>query len=122
MSVTILAVTGWPLQKKYFETVAALPQRRSFDIIGHFDLITKNNTQGKFMDVSSPAYLDMGFEAIHALKGKIPLFEVNTGGDRPQLPHSPLPANGIFKRILPLRLWRGHHLRLSRQKHHRLLV
>ncbi len=70
---------GLAFAKKYFETVAALPERRKFDIIGHFDLITKNNTQGKFMDVSSPAYLDMGFEAIHALKGKIPLFEVNTG-------------------------------------------
>ena len=65
--------------KKYFETVARLPEIKNFDIIGHFDLITKNNEQGRFIDVSSKEYLNLGYEAIHALKGKIPFFEVNTG-------------------------------------------
>ena len=59
--------------------MARLPEKKSFDIIGHFDLLTKNNEQGRFLDVSSKQYLDLGMEAIHALKGKIPLFEVNTG-------------------------------------------
>ena len=65
--------------KKYYETVARLPEKASFDILGHFDLITKNNEAGKFLDVSSKEYLGIGFETIHALKGKIPFFEVNTG-------------------------------------------
>lgn len=65
--------------KKYYETVARLPEKASFDILGHFDLITKNNETGKFLDVSSKEYLGIGFETIHALKGKIPFFEVNTG-------------------------------------------
>ena len=53
----------------------------SFDpvTLGHFDIITKNNEKGKFLDTSCKEYLDFGFEAIHALRGKIPLFEVNTG-------------------------------------------
>ncbi len=70
---------GLSFARKYFETVASLPQRTNIDIIGHFDLITKNNEKGRFLDVSAKEYLDLGFEAIHALKGKIPLFEVNTG-------------------------------------------
>lgn len=70
---------GMSFAKKYFETVARLPERKNIDIIGHFDLITKNNEKGNFIDVSSAEYLKWGFEAIHALKGKIPFFEVNTG-------------------------------------------
>ena len=65
--------------KAYFETVARLPERGKFDIIGHFDLVAKNNEKGNFLDTSSKEYLDLGMEAIHALKGKIPFFEVNTG-------------------------------------------
>lgn len=70
---------GLKFAKKYFETVARLPEKGRFDIIGHFDLITKNNERGKYIDVFSKKYLNFGFEAIHALKGKIPFFEVNTG-------------------------------------------
>lgn len=70
---------GHAFARKYFETVAELPERKKIDIIGHFDLITKNNETGKIIDTSAKQYLDLGYEAIHALKGKIPLFEVNTG-------------------------------------------
>ncbi len=70
---------GMKFAKKYFETVARLPERRNFDIIGHFDLLTKNNEKGGFIDTADKKYIDLGFEAIHALCGKIPLFEVNTG-------------------------------------------
>lgn len=70
---------GLAFAKKYFETVVLLPEHGKFDIIGHFDIFTKNNEKGKFIDISAKEYLFAGYEAIHALKGKIPLFEVNTG-------------------------------------------
>lgn len=70
---------GLAFAKKYFETVITLPEKHNFDIIGHFDLVVKNNEAGRFVNTSSKEYLNAGFEAIHALKGKIPLFEVNTG-------------------------------------------
>lgn len=70
---------GLAFAKKYFETVITLPEKHKFDIIGHFDLAVKNNEAGRFVDTSSKEYLNAGYEAIHALKGKIPLFEVNTG-------------------------------------------
>lgn len=77
--------------KKYFETVARLPERRNFDIIGHFDLLTKNNEKGGFIDTADKKYIDLGKEAIHALRGKIPLFEVNTGAISRGYRSSPYP-------------------------------
>ena len=65
--------------KCYYETVATIPQYGNFDILGHFDLITKNNEKGQFLDTSSAQYLGYAKDAIHELKGKVPLFEVNTG-------------------------------------------
>ncbi len=70
---------GLQFAKQYYETVSRLPEKGNIDIIGHFDLLTKNNQAGKFIDTSSKTYLDYGKDAIHALQGKIPFFEVNTG-------------------------------------------
>ena len=65
--------------KRYYEELSHLPEKGKFDILGHFDLLTKNNEQEQFLDTTDPNYIRMGIDAIHALKGKIPLFEVNTG-------------------------------------------
>ena len=70
---------GTAFARSYYETVASIPKYGSFDILGHFDLITKNNEKGNFLDIHDPVYLSYAKDAIHALKGKIPLFEVNTG-------------------------------------------
>ena len=83
--------------KAYFETVARLPERGNFDILGHFDLLTKTNEQGLFLNTADPAYLTMGFEAIHALRGKIPLFEVNTGAMARGYRTSPYPCTDFLK-------------------------
>jgi len=88
---------GLEFAKKYYETLAILPTKNNFDIIGHFDLITKNNEIGKFIDVSSREYLNAGFEAIHALKEKIPLFEVNTGAISRGYRTSPYPQMEFLK-------------------------
>lgn len=85
--------------KKYYETVARLPQRENFDVIGHFDLITKNNGQGHFLDTSAKEYLNFGFEAIHALKGKIPFFEVNTGAISRGYASKPYPQIEFLKEL-----------------------
>lgn len=88
---------GLKFAEKYFETVARLPEKNRFDIIGHFDIITKNNERGGFIDVTSKKYLDLGFEAIHALKGKIPFFEVNTGAIARGYRTTPYPQTEFLK-------------------------
>ena len=70
---------GMAFAKAYYETLARLPERGRFDIIGHIDIVTKNNELGGFIDTASKTYLDAALTAIHALRGKIPFFEVNTG-------------------------------------------
>lgn len=70
---------GMRFAKQYYQTLSDLFRTAKVDIIGHFDLITKNNELGKFIDTSSEEYLSYGLDAIRALQGKAPLFEVNTG-------------------------------------------
>ena len=67
--------------------------------MGHFDLITKNNEQGGFLDTTSKEYLSAGYEAIHALKGKIPFFEVNTGAISRGYRTSPYPQMEFLKEL-----------------------
>ncbi len=69
---------GLRYAKAYYETLARLPEINDFDIVAHFDLVAKNNEKGNFMDTASKEYLDLAFGAIHALQGKIPLFEIST--------------------------------------------
>ena len=88
---------GMAFAKKYYETVSRLSEKKNFDIIGHFDLITKNNEKGLFLETTSREYLNMGFEAIHALKGKIPFFEVNTGAISRGYRSSPYPQMDFLK-------------------------
>ena len=83
--------------KAYYEAVATTPEYGKFDIIGHFDLITKTNEMGKFLDTDSKEYKDLGFEAIHALKGKLPLFEVNTGAVARGYRTTPYPQMDFLK-------------------------
>ena len=91
---------GLAFAKKYYETVARLPERGDFDIIGHFDLVTKNNDAGRFFDPSAKEYLQAGFEAIHALRGKIPFFEVNTGAIARGYKKLPYPDMPFLKEFL----------------------
>lgn len=88
--------------KKYFETVSKLPEKKRFDIVGHFDLISKNNEVGRFVDTSSKEYLNLGLEAIHALKGKIPFFEINTGAIARGYRTSPYPQMEFLKEFYRL--------------------
>ncbi len=88
---------GLSFSKKYFETVALLPTKKDFDILGHFDLISKHNVTGKYIETSSKEYLNLGFDAIHSLKGKIPFFEVNTGALARGFQLSPYPQMEFLK-------------------------
>lgn len=76
----------------YFEELAELPTRGKFDIVGHFDLVSKNCERADFFDVNDPRYIAAGIAAIDAMTGKIPLFEVNTGAISRGYRKTPYPA------------------------------
>lgn len=71
--------SGIEYAKAYYKTLAKLPQYGNFDIIGHFDLITKHCDNVEFFDQNSAEYKNAAIEAVRALEGKIRFFEVNTG-------------------------------------------
>lgn len=70
---------GMAFARKYFETASTMPQYGNFDIIGHFDIHTKHIETLAMFDMEDKRYLAYATDAMDALRGKIPLFEVNTG-------------------------------------------
>lgn len=88
---------GMEYAKAYFKTVAKLPSCGNFDILGHFDLITKHSDNHDFFDVTSEEYISAAIEAIKALAGKIPFFELNTGAVARGYRKSPYPAEIFIK-------------------------
>ncbi len=85
--------------REYYSLISDLPSYGRFDIIGHFDLITKNIEERRFLDVESKEYLDCALGAVHALKGRIPFFEVNTGAVARGYRTSPYPQLEILKEL-----------------------
>lgn len=87
------------LAKTYYETVSMLPQYGGFDIIGHFDLITKNIEIMPLFDIEGKSYMNLAFDAMHALKDKIPFFEVNTGAVARGFRSTPYPCVNLMKEL-----------------------
>ena len=90
---------GLKYAEKYYEELSKLPQYGSFDIIGHFDLITKHCETHNFFDTDSKEYLSSAFECAKALSDKIPFFEVNTGAISRGWRTSPYPKIQIIKEL-----------------------
>ena len=90
---------GMRYAKAYYEALAELPSYGSFDIVGHFDLITKHSEQVKFFDEESKEYQSYVLQAADALRGKIPLFEVNTGAIARGYRTTPYPTVSIIKQL-----------------------
>ena len=85
--------------KAYYKTLSELPKYGKFDIIGHFDLITKHSDNIKLFDEDAKEYRNAALEAAHALKGKIPFFEVNTGAIARGYRKAPYPSMYILNEL-----------------------
>ncbi len=83
----------------YFEKLASLPDYGRFDIVGHFDLVSKNCERADFFDVEAPRYIQAGLAAIDAIAGKIPFFEVNTGAISRGYRTTPYPAPAFLRAL-----------------------
>jgi len=93
---------GLAFAKAYYEALASLPEYGSFDIVAHFDLITKYRDTVSLFDEESKQYRGYAIEAARALAGKIPLFEVNTGAIARGYRTTPYPAPFIIKELRQL--------------------
>ena len=91
---------GIAYAKHYFKALADLPNHGSFDILGHFDLLTKfNEKEPDLFDTTDPAYRAAATEAAEALVGKVKFFEVNTGAISRGYRTTPYPAPYIIKEM-----------------------
>lgn len=66
------------LVKEYYENMVQAAAKKP-DILGHFDLIVKNNSGNRFFDEESDEYIDIASEALKACNEYGVIFEVNTG-------------------------------------------
>ena len=90
---------GLAYAKAYYKTLATLPEYGKFDIIGHYDLITKHQEKNPLFDTTCKEYRFAAIEAAEALQGKIPCFEVNTGAISRGFRTSPYPDKFIIKEM-----------------------
>lgn len=85
--------------KAYYEGLTHLTDHGKIDILAHIDLVTKNLDRIKLFDDASKIYLSYAFEAINALKGRVPFFEVNTGAMARGYRNSPYPSLLLTKEL-----------------------
>lgn len=90
---------GLKFAKEYYRQLSTLPNYGNFDIIGHFDLITKNLEIAPLFDQNSKEYLSAALECLDSLKGEIPLFEVNTGAIARGYRTTPYPSLTLLKEM-----------------------
>lgn len=87
----------------YYHTLADMPNHIGGDFVGHFDLLTKfDKVAPELFDTGAAEYRKMALEALHAVREKYDLFEINTGalgrGWRPE----PYPAPFILDEMRAL--------------------
>lgn len=68
------------LVKDYYGGIADMAIQYKPDIIGHFDLIKKNNAHGRFFNESDLWYRETWMDALKVIQKTDCIVEVNTGG------------------------------------------
>ena len=63
----------------YYEIMGKMADKFKFDIVGHFDLVTKFNEGGKLFDESDNRYIRAAENALEKLVPTGAAFEINTG-------------------------------------------
>lgn len=86
----------------YFELVAEHATKKQVDIIGHFDLPTKYNKDGTFVNEKDPRYLSLAFQTVDEILSARPcaMFEINTGVIARAGKKNPYPSEEIFAHMV----------------------
>lgn len=80
----------------YYSLVADLYNKTKCDIIGHFDLITKYNSDKSLFDVNHPRYIAAWKSAADAILKTPAAVEINTGGIARGYVKTPYPCEEII--------------------------
>jgi histidinol-phosphatase (PHP family) len=69
-----------PLVERYYELLSTMARTAAPDIIGHFDIVKKNNRDGAFFREDEAWYQEAVRGALDAVRGSGSILEINTGG------------------------------------------
>jgi histidinol-phosphatase (PHP family) len=83
----------------YWSAVSSCIKSGGFDILGHVDLIRKNNPKQSLFREDTSLYRDAAMSAVDALAGSGIIVEVNTGGMARGKTDLPYPALWILKEL-----------------------
>ena len=83
----------------YFQVLAQFPDRMDFDIVAHFDLVTKFNEGNRMFDEDDPRYWKPALETMEHLVQKGYTFEVNTGAISRGYRTVPYPSKRLMKAL-----------------------
>ena len=81
----------------YFAQYRAMADDPEIDIVGHFDLLTKFDEQGRLYDDSSPRYLEAAHDAMRLLAAADKIFEINSGAMSRGYRTAPYPAKHLLE-------------------------
>jgi histidinol-phosphatase (PHP family) len=98
---------GEALMDAYWDAVEGMLQLGGFDILGHLDLVRKNNPQGEYFDPRGERYRRRIRKIAHQAARSGAVIEVNTGGLNRGKTADPYPSLEL------LGLLRGEGARIS---------
>lgn len=99
--------------RQFYEDSASNVLTYHPDLVGHFDLIVKNNADGSFFDETDKRYRFSAIEALEACLELEPVFELNMGGIYRKYRQTPYPDTFILQELLQ----RGGRIALSADAH-----
>ena len=103
----------YAMAEVYYETVAKIVEKTGADIIGHFDLIAKNNVNNCMFDETHSRYIKAALDAMEQILERCSLFEVNTGAMFRRGSLVPYPSVNLLKELQK----RGGEVILSSDSH-----
>lgn len=105
------------LVKEYFENMVLAAEKKP-DVLGHFDLIVKNNLENRFFDEESREYTEAALQALRACNSQGVVFEVNTGAVVKKRRSLPYPAPFLLKELCDI----GGRVTLSADCHNAAFI
>lgn len=103
--------------EEYYKQVVTAVKRTNAQIVGHFDIVTKNNRNGSLFDITNERYIFAWKNAVDEILAfnKDIYFEVNTGGISRGYKDCPYPSKDIANYIKSKR----GKLLLTSDSHHK---
>lgn len=83
----------------YYRLLTRCISQGGFDILGHFDLVRKNNRGQRYFREDTEPYRTAAMQAVEALEGSGVIVEINTGGMARGKTDSPYPAQWILNEL-----------------------